>query len=290
MKKNLVITAVSIVVLLILAAGSLFIVEQGEFKVVLKFGEAVRVVESPGLNVKIPFIEKVTSYPKRQMVYDSKSTPILTLDKKPIQVDNYTIWRIVEPKLFIKTARTVSNATLLIENAVYSTIRRKLSAIEYGQIISEATARGDLNQNITEDVAGDLLEDYGIEVVDIRIKRTDLPEENKASVFNRMISDRQAIVASYLSEGDEESRKITSNADRQATELLAEAEANAKKIIAEGEQEAAKTYNTAYGKDPKFYNLYRTLDSYLTSFQNEPVIMMPIDSPYARILLGQNVE
>ncbi len=290
MSKNIIISAVIVVVLLILAAGSLFIVEQGEFKVVLKFGEAVRTEETPGLKLKIPFIEKVTSYPKRAMVYDSKSTPILTLDKKPIQVDNYTIWQIVEPKLFIKTARTVENAQLLIENAVYSTVRRKLSSIEYGQIISESTERGNLNQDITLDVAGLMLENYGIQVSDIRIKRTDLPEENKASVFNRMISDRQAIVASYLSEGDEESRKITSNADRQAVELLAEAEANAKKIVAEGEQEAAKTYNTAYGKDPKFYNLYRTLDSYVTSFQNEPVIMMPIDSPYARILLGQNIE
>lgn len=224
------------------------------------------------------------------MVYDSISTPILTLDKKPIEVDNYTVWRIVEPDLFIKTARSVEGAQLLIENAVYSTVRRKLSSIEYGQIISEATERGNLNQDITEDVAGLMLSNYGIEIIDIRIKRTDLPEENKASVFNRMISDRQAIAASYLSEGDEESRKITSNADRQAVELLAAAQAQAKKIVAEGEQEAAKTYNDAYGKDPNFYNLYRTLDSYVTSFQGEPVIMMPIDSPYTRILLGQNVE
>jgi membrane protease subunit HflC len=290
MSKNMIIATVTVVVLLILGLSSMFIVEQGEFKVVLKFGEAVRTELEPGIKFKIPFIEKVTSYPKRKMVYDSKSTSILTLDKKPILVDNYTIWSIVEPQLFIKTARTVQNAQLLIENSVYSTVRRKLSEIEYGQIISESTARGNLNQDITTDVAGLMKSNYGILISDIRIKRTDLPEENKASVFNRMISDRQAIVASYLSEGDEESRKITSNADRQAVELLAEAESNSKKIIAEGEQEAARTYNTAYGKDPKFYNLYRTLDSYVTSFNNEPVIMMPIDSPYARILLGQNVE
>ena len=287
MSKKVVISAVIVVVLLILGASSLFVVEQGEFKVVLRFGEAVRTAESPGLQFKVPFIENVTSYPKRQMVYDSQSTPILTLDQKPIVVDNYTVWRIVNPKLFIRTARTVENAQLLIENAVYSTVRRKLSEIEYGQIISESTTRGNLNQDITTDVAGLMLENYGIQVSDIRIKRTDLPEENKASVYNRMISDRQAIATRYLSEGDEESRKITSNADRQAIELLAEAEANAKKIVAEGEQEAARTYNTAYGKDAAFYNLYRTLNSYLTSFQNEPVIMMPIDSPYARILLGQ---
>src|SRR5690554_6431760 len=279
MSKNIIITIVSVVVLLILGLSSVFIVQQGEFKVVLKFGEAVRTELEPGIKLKIPFIEKVTSYPKKQMVYDSKSTSILTLDKKPILVDNYTIWRIVDPQLFIKTAVTVENAQLLIENAVYSTVRRKLSEIEYGQIISESTARGNLNQDITTDVAGLMLSNYGVEISDIRIKRNDLPEENKASVFNRIISDRQAIAASNLSQGNKKSRKITSNADSQAVELLAEAEANSKTIIAKAEQEAAKTYNTPYGKDPKFYNLYRTLDTYITSFQNEPVIMFPIDSP-----------
>ncbi|WP_407644640.1 SPFH domain-containing protein [Cohnella cholangitidis] len=102
-----------------------------------------------------------------------------------------------------------------------------------------------------------------------------------------MISDRQSIAARYLSEGDEESRKITSKADRTATELLAQAEADAKKIVAQGEQEAAKIYNEAYGKDPEFYNFYRTLQSYVKTLENEPVIMLPIDSPYARILLGK---
>nr|WP_229263929.1 hypothetical protein [Cohnella cholangitidis] len=132
-----------------------------------------------------------------------------------------------------------------------------------------------------------LRDNYGIEIIDVRIKRTDLPEGNKQSVYNRMISDRQSIAARYLSEGDEESRKITSKADRTATELLAQAEADAKKIVAQGEQEAAKIYNEAYGKDPEFYNFYRTLQSYVKTLENEPVIMLPIDSPYARILLGK---
>lgn len=288
MKRGIVIGVVILVMLVALAATSLFIVEQGEFKVVLQFGEAVRTEQEPGLKFKVPFIEKVISYPKRQMVYDSTPTQILTLDKKPIIVDNYTVWRITDPDKFIGTARTLERAQQLIENAVYNTVRRKLSATEYGQIISEETARGDLNVEITNEVHASLSDNYGIEVIDVRIKRTDLPEENKESVYNRMISDRQSIAAQYLSEGDEESRKITSNADRQAIELVAEAEAQAKKIIAEGEEEAARIYNEAYGKDPKFYELYRTLLSYEKSLNGEPVIMIPIDSPYARILLGDN--
>jgi membrane protease subunit HflC len=285
MKKSIVIGTVVAVVLVVLAFSSVFIVEQGEFKVVLQFGEAVRFEDTPGLKLKVPFIEKTVSYPKKQMVNDSEPAPIITLDQKPIVVDNYTVWRISDPKLFIRTARSLENAEKLIDNAVYNTVRRNLSEIRYDQIISEQTARGDLNVEVTAEVRSQL-ESNGIYIIDVRIMRTDLPEENKQSVYNRMISDRQSIAARYLSEGDEESRKITSNADRQATELVAQAQATAKRIIAEGEQEAARIYNEAYGKDPDFYNLYRTLQSYKTTLNGEPVIMMPIESPYARILLG----
>lgn len=280
-------TGVLALILVVLGLSSLFIVTEGEYKVVLKFGEAVRVVHEPGMSFKIPFIENTTTLPKKQMVYDSKSTPILTKDKKPIEVDNYAVWKITDAEQFLRSVQTVKAGEQVLDNAVYNTVRRKLSEIEYGSIISENTARGDLNDDITEEVYNLLLDTYGITVVDVRIKRTDLPEENKQSVYKRMISDRQSIAASYLSEGDEESRKITSNADRQAIELMAQAQADSKKIIASGEQEAAKIYNEAYGKDPNFYKLYRTLDSYATTFKGEPVIMLPIDSPYARILLGK---
>ncbi|NDI34832.1 protease modulator HflC [Chengkuizengella sediminis] len=284
------ITAIIVVALVILLGfTSLFIVNEGEYKVVLQFGEAVQIYEDPGIKFKIPFIQSVTSLPKRQMLYDSNPTPILTKDKKPIEVDNYTVWRIENPIQFLQSAQTISNGEKRIDNAVYNTVRRKLSEIDYGDIISETgSARGDLNKLISDEVASVLERDkYGIKIVDVRIKRTDLPNENKESVFKRMISDRRAIAARYLSEGDEEYRKITSNADRLAKELIAEAQATSKKIIAEGEQEAASIYNAAYGKDADFYKLYRTLESYLTTFQGEPIIMLPITSPYAQILLGR---
>jgi membrane protease subunit HflC len=288
MSKKLIIFLGAAIVAIILLASSLFVVKEGEYKVVLKFGEAVRVEESPGLYFKIPFIESVSQLPKYQMTYESNPTSILTKDKKPIIVDNYTVWRINNPQNFLRTVQTVSGGVQRIDEAVYNSVRRKLSEVNYDNIISENTARGNINDEITKDVSEAILRDnYGIEVVDVRIKRTDLPEGNKQSVYNRMISDRQSIAARYLSEGDEESRKITSKADRTATELLAQAEADAKKIIAQGEQQAAKIYNEAYGKDPAFYSLYRTLQSYVTTLNNEPVIMLPIDSPYTRILLGK---
>lgn len=287
MSKRMIGLGIGAVIVLVLLLSSLFVVKEGEYKVVLKFGEFSRVHETPGLKIRIPFIETVTSLPKYQKVYDSTPASILTLDQKPINVDNYTIWRIEDPRKFLRTVQTVTSGEKRIENAIYSVVRRKLSELEYGEIISEETARGDLNQQVTDEVAALMDEsDYGIQIVDVRIKRTDLPEDNKQSVYDRMISDRQSIATRYLSEGDEESRKIMSSADREADILVAQAEAQAKQIIAEGEQEAARIYNEAYGKDPEFYSLYRTLESYLTTFQGEPVIMMPIDSPYARILLG----
>lgn len=286
--RGTVLIGLGALLLVIVLTGSMFIVKEGEYKVVLRFGEATRIHAEPGIKFKVPFIESVRTLPKRHRVYDSEPTTILTNDKKPIIVDNYTVWRISDPQQFLRSLNTVSNAESRISDAVYNAVRRKLSETEYGNIISEETARGDLNAEITKIVADVAVnQGYGIEVIDVRIKRTDLPPENKESVYNRMISDRQSIAAGYLSEGDEESRKITSNADRQATELLAEAEARAKKIIAEGEQEAARIYNEAYGKDPEFYELYRTLESYVKTFEGEPVIMMPIDSPYTRLLLGE---
>lgn len=286
MSKRWILAGLGVIAAIIVLSGSLFIVREGEYKVVLKFGEAVRFIEEPGIKMKIPFIESVTYLPKYQMVYDSKPTPILTKDKKPIVVDNYTVWRISDPQKFLRKFQSVNYSQERIDASVYSTVRRKLSEIDYGSIISENTSRGDLTTQITNEVRAGM-EENGIEIIDVRIKRTDLPEENKQSVYSRMVSDRQAIAARYLSEGDEESRKITSKADRAATELIAQAQADAKKILADGEQQAAKIYNDAYGKNPEFYKLYRTLESYIITFQGEPVIMLPIDSDYTRILLGK---
>lgn len=284
-----VVGVVILVAVIVLASSSMFIVREGEFKVVLQFGEAQVVHETPGLKFKIPFVQSTYSLPKYQMVYDSSPTDILTLDQKPIQVDNYTVWRIDDVGNFIRTAQTVARGEQRIDNAVYNAVRRKLSATDYSDIINDSGGEGrhNLNEEITEEVQSALRRDnYGIEVVDVRIKRTDLPEENKQSVYDRMISDRQAIATRYVSEGEEEARIIRSSADRQAVEIIAQAEADSKRIIAEGEEEAARIYNQAYSVDPEFYQLYRTLQSYRTSFAGEPVIMLPIDSPYARILLG----
>lgn len=290
-KKNkgnrFVLIAALVVVALILLINSVFVVKEGEFRVVFRFGEAIRIHNEPGLQLKIPFVETYTSLPKYQMVYDSAATPILTLDQKPIIVDNYTVWRIENVQQFLRTLQTINSAEQRLDAAVYNSVRRRLSATEYGDIISAETARGNLNDEIQREVAQAMTSgNTGIEIIDVRIKRTDLPDENKQSVYNRMISDRLSIAASYLSQGDEEARRVTSAADRTADILMAEADAQAKEIMAEGEQEAARIYNEAYGENPEFYKLYRTLESYKMSFNGETVIMLPINSPYAQLLMG----
>lgn len=281
-----------------------FKVKENEYAVITRFGEIISVKDNAGLSVKVPLLDKVSYLPREQKLYTSKSTSILTKDKKPMMVDNYTVWRITDVTRFVKSVQNVKSAEERIDAAVYNTVRRKLSESEYGEIINAAekitdtetknssmnekgSARTDLNVSITNEVRRLMEKDYGVAIVDIKIKSTDLPEENKNSVFKRMISERDSIAANYLSEGDEEARNKTSQADRQARVIESKGNLAAKEIIADGEEQAAKIYNQAYSKDPAFYELYRTLQSYTTSLQGEPVIMIPSDSPYARILTGE---
>jgi len=140
---------IGVVLIAVLLLSSVFIVREGQYKVVLMFGEAVKIYKEPGLKFRIPFLQDVQTLPKYQMTYDSSPTQILTKDKKPIMVDNYTVWRISDPQKFLQTAQTVAAGEKRIDEAVYNTVRRKLSEIDYGSIISENTARGNINDQIT---------------------------------------------------------------------------------------------------------------------------------------------
>jgi membrane protease subunit HflC len=280
---------VAIVLIAALIVNNLYIVKANEYKVVRQFGEVTRVIDEPGLNYKIPFIQSVTTLPKYLMIYDVLPAEINTLDKKRITVDNYAMWRIVDPKSMIENVGTIENAENRFGDFIYSNIRTELGRLNYDEIInSEGSSRGDFTQNVRLQVNRVLeAERYGIEVVDVRMKRTDLPESNEQAVYTRMISERESTAQEYLSQGDAEATKIRAETDREVQEMLATANADGKSIIGEGEQEAARIYNDAYGKDPEFYNMYRTLESYRTTLQGEPVIILPSSSPYAKYLMGE---
>jgi membrane protease subunit HflC len=286
--SKLAIILIVLIGLVMFLFNNLFIVEQGEYKVVRQFGEVVRVIDEPGINVKIPFIQSVTTLTKRQMILDVEPTEINTRDKKRILVDNYAVWRINDPQLMIGNAQTIDRAEAIMMNFIYSIIRAELGQLNYDEIINDETSsRGSFNERILDRV--NLLLDrdnYGISVTDVRMKRADLPEENELAVYRRMISERNSIAQDYLSQGDADANRIRAITDREEKEIVAVASADANEIIGEGEAGAAQLYNESFGKDVEFYNLYRTLQSYEKTIDDQTVIVLPADSPYARILMG----
>lgn len=277
-----------LIALLVLIFTNVFIVKQGEYKVVRQFGEVVKIIKEPGLNYKIPFVQSVTTLPKYQMTYDVSQAEINTKDKKRILIDNYAIWRIEDPKKMISNARTLDAAESRMEEFIYSVVRSELGQLDYDEIINdEKSSRGSLNDRVTVKV-NELLAggNYGIMVTDVRMKRTDLPAENEKSVFTRMISERESKAQEYLSMGDAQKNRIIAQTDRNVQEILSKASADAEMIRGEGEGEAAKVYNQSFSKDPEFYTMFRTLESYKKTIDGETVIVLPSNSPYARMLMG----
>ncbi len=282
------ITIIIIFGLLALILTNIFIVKEGEYKVIRQFGEVVRIIDKPGLNYKIPFIHSVSTLPKYQLTYEVHESEINTKDKKRIIIDQYAVWKITNPKKMISNARTLENAEARMEEFIYSVVRTEMGRLNYDEIINdEKSSRGSLNDKITNKV-NELLDkaNYGIVVVDVRVKRTDLPEENEQSVYTRMISERHSTAQEYLSKGDADKNRIEAETDRQVQEMIAKAKADAEVIRGEGEAEAARIYNEAFSKDPQFFELYRTLESYKKTINGETVIVLPADSPYARLLMG----
>ncbi|WP_070120514.1 protease modulator HflC [Bacillus marinisedimentorum] len=289
--RNFVKGGIFLIILIIIIGiiiANMFIVKEGEYRVVRQFGEVVRIESTPGLNFKIPFVQSVSTLNKKQMIYDVEEAEINTRDKKRMIIDNYAVWKIDEPKKMISNARTVENAEAKMAEFIFSVVRAELGQLNYDEIINdEKSSRGSLNDRVKDRVNKMLARDnYGISVIDVRMKRIDLPDENEQSVFKRMISERESKAQEYLSMGDAQKNRVIAKTDQEVTEMLAKAEAQAETIRAEGEGEAAKIYNSAYGKDPTFYGFYRTLESYKTTIDGQTMIILPADSPYASLLMG----
>lgn len=285
-KLATVLTAIFAIFVIIVA--NIFIVKENEYRVVRQFGEIKRIVQTPGIHMKVPFIQSVSTLPKNQMTYNVSEAEINTKDKKRIIIDNYAVWRITDPTKMIANARNIVNAEMRMEEFIYSVVRTELGQLNYVDVVNdENSSRGSLNDRVTEKVNTLLAEgNFGIEVLDVRMKRIDLPEENEQSIYTRMISERESTAQTYLSEGDAEKRRVEAETDRQVQEMLATAKKEASIIHAEGESEAAKIYNEAFSKDPEFYHLYRTLQSYTKTVGDDTMIIIPSNSPYAKLLMG----
>ncbi|MYL29150.1 protease modulator HflC [Halobacillus halophilus] len=286
MKAGLALVAVVGVVLI--ALSSVVIVKEGEYKVVRQFGDVIKIHEDPGLKFKVPLIQEVATLSQKKMVYDVDEKEITTLDKKRMIIDNYAVWSISDPEKMISNARTMMSAEARMGEFIFSIVRAELGKMNFSEIINEEeSSRGTLNEEIAKRVNEYLERDnYGIVVDDVRIKRSDLPQANEEAVFNQMITDREKIAQTYLSEGEAEKSRIRASVDREVKEMLSTARADAEKIRAEGEQEAAQIYNNSFSQDPEFYQLYRTLESYRKTIDGETTIILPKGSPYADLLLG----
>lgn len=281
-----------IVILLLIGLfvrNNLYVVAMDEYVIVRQFGEIVKVEDSPGLRVKIPFIQTITKLPKKTLIYDVPPAEINTLDKKRMLVDYYSIWRVTDPKQMIESLRTLDAAESRLGDIVYSSIRTELGKMNYGDIINDKKdSRGGIDDIVNEQVNETLDRNLsGIKLVDIKMKRADLPASNEESVYQRMISERESTAQEYLSQGDAEALKIVAETDRQVAEMLSKAEADAKTIESEGEKEAARIYNLSYSKDAEFFNMYRSLESYKTTIDGETVMILPLESPYLKYLVGQ---
>ena len=272
-------------ILFLLGLTSIFIVDEIEQVVVLQFGKPVRIITEPGLRMKAPFpIQEKNVFDNRLLEYDSPPEEILSRDKKSLIVDNYVRWKIVDPLQFLKTVQAIPTALSRMDDIVYSELRRELGTHDMVEIITEN--REELMEKVT--VASNMAtQDYGIEVVDVRIRRVDLPSQNEESIYARMDAERKRQANKFRSEGEEEAQKIRATTDRDKTIILADAYKQAERVRGEGDAKAVEVYAEAYSADPKFYEFVRTLDSYKKIIDDKTMLVLPSDSRLFKLLLDQ---
>ncbi len=274
--KAIIIIVVAAVIGLVLVA-SVFTVDETEQAIVTQLGKFVRVAREPGLHFKVPLIQAVHRFEARVLEYDAAAAKIITDDKKHLVIDNYARWKIVEPLKFYQTVGTEFGAQSRLDDIVFSEMREELARHTLTEIVSVNRSK------IMDEVAQQCdqkAREYGIEVIDVRIKRADLPQEVRQSVYDRMRAERERIAKKYRSEGEEEAVKIRAETDKEKKILLAESYKDAEKLKGEGDAEAIKIYAQAFEKDPEFYSFVRTLEAYEKSLGEGTTIVLPGDSEF----------
>jgi membrane protease subunit HflC len=279
-----IITAIALLVLvLILLAASIFTIDETEQAIVLRLGKYVRTVKDPGLQFKWPFIQSVQKFEARVMEYDAAAAKIITSDKKHLLLDNYARWKIVDTLKFRQSVRSELQAQAILDDIVFSEIREELARHTLTQVVSvERAGIMDRVQQQCDEKA----REYGIQVIDVKIKRADLPDDVRHSVYARMGAERQRMAKKYRSEGEEEALKITAATDREKRTLLAQSYMEAEKLKGQGDAEAIKIYAGAFEKDPEFFAFVRTLEAYEKSLASRTTVVLPSDSEFFQYLSG----
>jgi len=280
MKK---LTIIIIVLVAIVLLTTVFKVDVTEQVVILQFGKPVRTIQNPGLHFKLPTpIQNAVFFDKRLLEYDVQPAEVLSTDKKTLTVDNYVRWRIVDPLLFLQTLQTIPTAITRLDDIVYSEIRRELGLHNMQEIITDN--REQIMDTVTKG-SYDATISYGIEIVDVRIKRVDLPQENEESIYARMKAERDRKANQYRSEGDEESQKIIATTEKEKTIILADAYKSAEETRGEGEAAALGIYAKAYSADPAFYEFLKTLETYKSVIDTSTTLVLPADSKLFELLV-----
>lgn len=277
------------VVVAVAALGtSVTVTQQNEYKLVRQFGKVDRVISSPGIGFKIPFIESTQSLPKETLLYDLAASDVITKDKKTMISDSYVLWKINDPLKFAQTLNSsVESGESRINTAVYNATKNAISSLSQDQVITSRD--GELSDMVMTAI-GNNMDQYGIELIKFETKQLDLPDDNKEAVYERMISERDNIAATYKAEGSSEAKVIRNKTDKEVAIQISDAKKQAEILEAEGEQEYMKILAQAYGEDDRseFYSFVRSLDALKTSMKGgDKTVILSADSPIAQIFEGK---
>ena len=281
-KKIGILIGVSAVVVAV--GASVTVTQQNEYKLIRQFGKVDRVISSSGISFKIPFIESTQSLPKETLLYDLAASDVITKDKKTMISDSYVLWKISDPLKFAQTLNSsVESGESRINTAVYNATKNAISSMSQDQVITSRD--GELSDMVMEAI-GTNMDQYGIELLKFETKQLDLPDDNKEAVYERMISERDNIAATYKAEGNSEAKVIRNKTDKEVAIQISDAKKQAEILGAEGEQEYMKILAQAYGEEDRseFYSFVRSLDALKTSMKGEDkTVILSADSPIAQI-------
>ena len=269
----------TILFLIFIFFSALFIVKQTEQALVLQFGDPIRIIKKPGLKIKIPLIQNAIFYDTRVLDFDAEVEEVILSDQKRINVDSFVRYRILDPLEFRKKALTDSNFRQIFGGRLNAVVRAEVGTVFLADMLSGK--RDDVMRRITNTLKAEAPE-FGIEVVDVRIGRTDLPDETSQAVYNRMRSDRIAEAAKLRSEGAEIKAKIQAKADKDRTVILADAEKTSQILRGKGEGIRTNVLNQAFGKDPDFFEFYRTMEAYDNAFGEGTTMVLNPKSDFFR--------
>ncbi len=298
-----------VLLLVVLLSNSLFTVNEMEQALVVRFGSVdtvyvsgnadvirqqladsnkfsnIRVIEGKGLRFKVPFIDQVELYNSRLLTYKTTAGEVTTLDKKKIVLDNNAQWRIVNPALFRISMGNQRSANARLDDLIFAKLREEIGKTKGTTLVSDKDYVYLMTQKVRDEINEEVRQ-YGMEVYDVRIAKTEFPEQNSANIFNRMRTERQKMANKLRAEGDEQYQVITAKADKEAAILKAEAYAEAEKIKGEGDAEALEIYAAAYNKDPEFYQFVKTLNTYKQALGENTKIVIDSDSEFAKYLFN----